>query len=47
MQEKTTKRSIDFPDELYHLVMKYGSDNKLYKFGPALIDIIRKALENK
>jgi hypothetical protein len=46
MKDKLTKRTIDFPDELYHLVMAYGAKHKLYKFGPSLIDIIKKALED-
>lgn len=47
MKDKLTKRTLDFPDELYHLVMEYGAKHKTYKFGPALIEITKKFLESQ
>ncbi len=47
MKDKTSKRTLDFPDELYHLVMEYGSKHKTYKFGPALIKLVNEFLESK
>jgi len=39
---KSQKRSFDMPAELYEYVMKYAVDNKLYKFGLALMEIIKE-----
>lgn len=44
MKPNSQKRSFDCPDELYAHIMEYAIKFKLYKFGPALIDVINKGL---
>lgn len=41
------KRSIDFPDELYDLIMEYAYLNKIFKFGPTVITLVKEALGEK
>lgn len=47
MKLNSQKRSFDCPDELYASIMEYAVKNKLYKFGPALLDILEKGLNPK
>lgn len=46
-KENTIKKSVDIPVSLFEQIMKYAHDNKIYKFGPALIKILEDSLNEK
>jgi hypothetical protein len=43
----TIKKSIDIPEDLFTKVMDYAHEQKKYKFTPAVLDLLRKALTDE
>lgn len=39
------KKSIDIPEDLYVMIMDYAHKHRKYKFTPAVIELLKKALE--
>lgn len=46
MSKKITKKTIDIPNELFEKIMQYSHEQKIYKFSPAVIQLLEKALES-
>lgn len=40
----TIKKTIDFPKDLFERIMAYSHKKKIYKFGPAVIDMLEEVL---
>jgi hypothetical protein len=49
MKDKIESKKVTFEisDKLYEQIMDYGYENKIFKFGPALVDIINKHFDKK
>lgn len=44
MRKKVEKKTIDIPSELFEKIMQYSHKNKIYKFSPAVIELLEVAL---
>jgi hypothetical protein len=44
MKENTVKKSLDVPEDLFERVMGYSYSQKIYKFGPTVIELLDIAL---
>jgi hypothetical protein len=44
---KLIKKTLDIPEELFEQIMDYAHKEKLYKFTPAVIALLKKGLETK
>lgn len=44
MSKKLLKKTLDIPEELFERIMDYAHANKLYKFTPAVIELLEKGL---
>lgn len=40
------KKTLDIPEDLFEQIMDYAHQEKLYKFTPAVIALLRRGLEN-
>ena len=41
------KKTLDIPEDLFEQIMDFAHREKLYKFTPAVLQLIRKGLEEE
>jgi hypothetical protein len=44
MASKLVKKTLDIPEEIFEQIMDYAHKEKLYKFTPAVIALLKKGL---
>lgn len=44
-EKKLLKKTLDVPEDIFELIMDYAHKEKLYKFTPAVIALLKKGLE--
>ena len=44
-ERKVLKKTLDVPEDVFELVMDYAHKEKLYKFTPAVLQLLKKGLE--
>jgi hypothetical protein len=44
--KKIAKKTVDIPSDLFEKIMTYSHENKIYKFSPAVIQLIEIALKS-
>lgn len=45
MRENSVKKSIDIDESLFESVMEYAYKEKIYKFGPSVVELLTIGLE--
>jgi len=40
----TLKKTVDIPEDLFERIMQYAHSNKIYKFSPAVVELLTKSL---
>ena len=45
-KKPVVKKSIDIPEDLFESIMTYAHKEKIYKFSPAVLKLLGKALES-
>lgn len=43
--KKLIKKTLDVPEDIFELIMDFAHKEKLYKFTPAVLQLIKKGLE--
>jgi hypothetical protein len=45
--KKLIKKTLDIPEDIFELIMDFAHREKLYKFTPAVLMLLKKGLETE